>query len=144
MQVLQCVQACVSERPRYLSQMQSTSGLLEMQVSSSGSLLHLERCRSLLLLPAAIVQYSILGAKSFPGATAARGPNHTGRGHADSLAPKHHRRQRGSSCHRTRVRLYFTRVIAFIAEFIFCALTCVCTKQYIKYILKYTINLYLQ
>src|SRR6218665_3238446 len=85
--------------------MQSTSCLLEMQVSSSGPLLHLKRCRSLLLLLAATIQYSILGAKSFPGATAAHTPNHTGRGYDDSVAPKHHRRQRGSSCHRTGVRL---------------------------------------
>src|SRR6218665_2678137 len=43
-QVLQRVQACVSGRSRYLPQMQSTSCLFEMQVSSAGALLHLKRC----------------------------------------------------------------------------------------------------
>src|SRR6218665_830913 len=132
-QVLQRVQACVSGRSRYLSQMQSTSCLLEMQVSASGSQLHLKRCRSLLLLPAATIQYSIVGAKSFPGATAAGGPNHTGRGYDDSFAPKHHRRQCGSSCLRTGVRLLHGLL----------SLLMTCTMQYIKYIMKYNINLYL-
>src|SRR6218665_138113 len=130
-QVLQCVQACVSRRPRYLSQMQSTSCLFEMQVSSSGSLLHLKRCLSLLLLPAATVQYSIVGGESFPGATAAHRSNHTGRGYDDSIAPKHHRRQCGSSCHRTRVRFLHGLL----------SLSMSCTMQYIKYILKYITNL---
>src|SRR6218665_348441 len=113
--------------------MQSTSCLFEMQVSSSGSLLHLKRCRSLLLLSAATVQYSIVGAESFPGATAAHRPNHTGRRYDDSFAPKHHRRHCGSSCHRTGVRLLHGLL----------SLLMTCTMQYIKYILKYIINLYL-
>src|SRR6218665_132493 len=112
--------------------MQSTSCLFEMQVSSSGPLLHLKRCRSLLLLPAATVQYSVVGAKSFPGATAAHRPNDTGRGYDDSVAPKHHRRQRGSSCHRTGVRLLHRLLSLWLNLF---------SVHTYKYILKYITNL---
>src|SRR6218665_3804203 len=79
------------------------------------------------------VQYSFVGAKSFPGATATHRPNHTGRGYDDSFAPKHHCRQCGSSCCRTGVRLLHGLLSLFMT----------CTMQYIKYILKYIINLYL-